>query len=375
VQYPLDAIETPAVLVDGEVLVGNIGEAARRATAADVSLRPHVKSHKSARIAKMQIDAGAVGITVAKSSEALPFIEAGIADIVVAHPLVDGRKIARLLEVAARRGTRLALIADSAAGVATIATEAVRQGVTVAIRIKIDVGLHRCGADPRGEDALILARMIADHSHLTFGGILSHAGHAYAAADADGVRAIAGEERRIMLDVAGRIRDIGIAVPVISIGSTPTFWLDAGFDGISEARPGNYVFMDMTQASLGIVPRSRIALSVLTTVVSCNDTYAIIDAGSKVLSSDRGPHGSTRLNGYGLALPLDNPDAEGMLVASVSEEHGFVAHRGQRPQIGERLRIIPNHACTVVNLTRSLFVGDADDGYEIWPVDAQNCVL
>lgn len=371
----MDDVETPAILVDRTILERNIAAAADRAARGGVALRPHVKSHKSVAIAVMQMAAGARGITVAKSSEAVPFIEAGIPDVTVAHPLVDRRKIRRLFQGATRFGTRLTLIVDSATGLAAIAAEAAEQGFPVNVQIKVDVGLHRCGVDPSSEDALDLARAIAGSPPLRFGGLLSHAGHAYAAAGPEAVREVAAEERRILLAVAKRLGQAGIAVPEISIGSTPTVWLDDGFEGIAEIRPGNYVFMDLTQASLGFVTWDDIALSVLATVVSCNDTYAIIDAGSKVLSSDRGPHGSTRLNGYGLALTPDAPDREPMPVVSVSEEHGFVAHGGRRPAIGDRLRILPNHACTVVNLARELVIVENGVVQDRWPVDAHLCVM
>ena len=374
-KFSLKDVETPAVIIDRELLQQNIARGAAHARNANIRLRPHVKSHKSVAIAKMQIESGAHGITVAKSSEALPFIKAGISDITIAHPLVDRRKIARLLEVAGQHQTALTLIGDSQIGIDAIVEEASAKGVSVNIQMKIDVGLHRCGVDPSGNTALELARLITDRTELRFAGILSHAGHAYAAATADDVRHIAATERRLMLDVADRIQRAGISVPSISIGSTPTVWHNDGFDGISEIRPGNYVFMDLTQTSLEVVPQADIALSVLATVISCNPTYAIIDAGSKVLSSDRGPHGSTRLSGYGRAFPAVDLEGPGMTVTSLSEEHGFVNHGGRQLAVGTQLRILPNHACPVVNLARELFIIDPDGTRCVLPVDAGHAVL
>lgn len=231
-----------------------------------------------------------------------------------------------------------------------------------------------CGVDPAGGAAQRLAQEIDDRDGLRFAGLISHAGHAYAAADAEAVRVIAEDERITMLRVAAGLERAGIAVPAISVGSTPTIWLAESFSGITEIRPGNYVFMDLTQVSLGVAARADVALSVLATVVSCNDRYAIIDAGSKVLSSDRGPHGSARLSGFGLASRLERPEDPEMTVVSLSEEHGFVEHGGRWPRIGERLRIVPNHSCTVVSLARSLAVIDGRT-CESWPVDAHGCVL
>jgi D-serine deaminase-like pyridoxal phosphate-dependent protein len=370
----LDTIDTPAILLDRAVLEHNIAAAADRAAAHGLQLRPHVKSHKSVAIAKIQIAAGACGITVAKSSEAEVFIRGGIRDITVAYPLIDPAKIARLLTVAKEHGTKLNLIVDSAFGVDAIGSVARDIAFETQVMVKIDVGLHRCGVDPAGDGAVALARMIADRPQLTFGGIISHAGHAYSASDRDGVAAIAREEQTIMRDVADKIAAAGLQVPCISVGSTPTVWACYHYENTTEIRPGNYVFMDLTQASLGLITRADIALTVLATVVSCNDTYAIIDAGSKVLSSDRGPHGSARLSGFGLAVPAGS-DHPGMPVISLSEEHGFVAHGGRRPAIGERLRIYPNHACPVVNLARTFQVLNEEGSLELWPIDAHGTVF
>lgn len=367
-------IETPAIVVDHATLVRNIEKAAAMARHGNVRLRPHIKTHKSIEIANLQRTAGAQGITVAKPSEAKLFIEAGFLDVTVAFPLVDTRKIQALVECAGKHAATVSLVVDSIHGVHAIADVATRFGVNLGACLKVDVGLHRCGVDPSGEAAISLVREIADRPALRFLGILSHAGHSYAAPDGDAVHGIATAERNVMSGLAGRLRLAGLPVPDVSIGATPTLWLNDGFAGITEIRPGNYVFMDLTQCSLGVAQPDDIALSVLAMVVSCNDRYAIIDAGSKVLSSDRGPHGSTRLSGYGLALREGEDMASAYPVVSLSEEHGFLAHGGRFPKIGERVRILPNHACPVVNLAAELVVEYPDRSHEMWPVDARGCV-
>jgi D-serine deaminase-like pyridoxal phosphate-dependent protein len=346
-------LETPVVLVDRRVLERNLARASAIARSAGVALRPHAKTHKSLALARRQVELGAIGLTVAKTSEALTFLAGGVGDVTVAHPLLDRRKIGRLIEAGRTQGAAVRVICDSAVGVEALGSTAAELGAVLDVLVKVDVGLHRCGVDPSGSDALDLARRIEEHRALCFGGLVSHAGHAYRAEDLAAVRRVAEEERQTMVAMTERLAAKGIAVPCVSVGSTPTVWAAERFDGVTEIRPGNYIFMDLTQVSLGIAGRDELALSVLATVVSVNRSFAIIDAGSKVLSSDRGPHGSSRLAGYGIAASLAEPDDE-MTVVSLSEEHGFIAHEGRPLTIGERLRIWPNHACTVANLSRDL---------------------
>ena len=366
-------IETPAVVVDRPVMARNIARGAAIARAAGAAFRPHMKTHKSVRIADLQLAAGAVGVTAAKPSEAVVFMERGIRDVTVAYPLIDPQKVERLIRVALRTGSDLRLVADSPEGVAAIATAAAACEARVSVLIEVDVGLRRCGVDPAGMAAGQLAAQLQTHPATLFAGLLSHAGHAYGAANGAGVKRVAEEERRLMTGLAQGLRQTGIAVPTVSVGSTPTVWLSDSFDGITELRPGNSVFMDLTQVSLGVASPQDLALSVLATVVSVNPHFAIVDAGSKVLSSDVGPHGSKRLSGYGLACLLDDP-ARQMPVVNLSEEHGFLAHEGRPPVIGARVRIWPNHACPVVNLADRLVVMTDDGTCEEWPVDARGCV-
>jgi D-serine deaminase-like pyridoxal phosphate-dependent protein len=307
-------------------------------------------------------------------SEGLAFIEAGFGDVTVAYPVLDPRKIGRLLAAVARHGAAITLIVDSPHGVTAIRGAAADRSGIVDVQVKVDVGLHRCGVEPSGEAALELARRIADSPRLRFAGLLSHAGHAYAAASAEAVAEIAAAERATMLELADRIKAGGIDVPSISVGSTPTLWLNRGLEGITELRPGNYVFMDLTQVCLGVATREDVAIAVYATVVSRNETYAIIDAGSKSLSSDRGPHGSTRLEGYGMAFRTDTPDGPAMPVARLSEEHGFVLHGGQQLPVGAQVKVLPNHSCTVVNLATKMAIAGSDGDYELLPVDARACV-
>ena len=366
-------IETPAVLIEEAVLARNIQRLSGIATQAGVALRPHVKMHKSLWLAGLQRQAGAAGVTAAKASEAVVFLEGGFRDVTVAYPLLDRRKIARLLAAARQAGASLRLVVDSPASVEAIAAEAALATYPVALFVEIDVGLGRCGIAPELRAVASLVDLIAQRPFLSFAGLFSHAGHAYRCDGPAAITEVAETERQLMTGLAKALRHAGIAVPAVSVGSTPTVMLARDFTGLTEIRPGNAVFMDMTQVALGVATRAEIALSVIATVVSANATHSIVDAGSKMLSSDQGPHGSKALSGYGLAEPQADPSREMPLVA-LSEEHGFIA-TGNRPLTpGERVRIWPNHACPVVNLVEALTVVSPDGALCSRPVDARGCV-
>jgi D-serine deaminase-like pyridoxal phosphate-dependent protein len=239
--------------------------------------------------------------------------------------------------------------------------------------LKVDVGLHRCGL--REDDPLLmkLAKALHEESSLNFLGLLSHAGHVYGAKTFDEARKIARDECQILARVRRQLEDNGIPVKEISVGSTPTILASDSYEGITEIRPGNYVFMDRTPLRFHLIEPDQIALSVLATVVSANSEYFIIDTGSKVLSSDLGAHGIAGMEGYGLAYPAERfqeKDAE-MVVVKLSEEHGFVARRGLDLPIGSRLRLIPNHSCVVANLADTYMVVRDDQVIDQWAIVAR----
>ena len=371
VASPLQRLETPAVVIERSKLDANIALAAKTAGVGGLSLRPHIKTHKSVAIARLQLAAGAVGITSAKSEEAEVFLSNGVRSLTLAHPLIAPVKIARLLRAAAEHESEVRFILDSPVGIDAIAAAAAEFGHVAPVFLKVDVGLGRCGVDPASPCAESLVHTIVRTKSLHFRGLLSHAGHAYAAGKSEGVRRVAKQERETMTGLADCLRRNGIDVPEVSVGSTPTLLAHDGFEGITEIRPGNYVFLDLTQVALGLATLAEVALSVVATVVSCNSSHGIVDAGSKVLSSDRGPHGSDSLKGFGLAFPLEGTTGEGMPVTRLSEEHGFIQHGGRSLKIGSRMRIFPNHSCVVANLSRFMWAINEDGSVENWPVDAR----
>jgi D-serine deaminase-like pyridoxal phosphate-dependent protein len=369
-------IETPCILVDHDRLLANIRQMQSKANAHGIRLRPHIKTHKSIAIAKLQIEHGAIGITASKADEALIFISAGIASATIAYPLIEARKIDRLLSAANARGTDVRFIVDSPTGIEAIAAAAIRHNRINDVFLKIDVGLHRCGLQEDNPELLTLAQKLNSNPGLRFLGLLSHAGHAYAAGSVAEVRAIAEEELAILMRVRSRIEDAGIEMREVSIGATPTVLASDNFTGVTEIRPGNYVFLDRTQLRLGVANSSQVALSILATVVSRNSDYFIVDAGSKVLSTDLGPHGTANVTSYGVACALEDYDAQinPMPVVKLSEEHGFVQREGRDIAVGTQLRIIPNHACPVVNLANELIVLENNQFTQLWKVDARGHV-
>lgn len=366
----LEAAPTPAVVLDLNVARRNIARAAGLAREHGVALRPHVKTHKSLRLAALQQAAGAAGFTAAKPSEAAVFLRAGL-PVTVAYPVLRPEAVRMLLDAAGEGEVRF--VVDSMPGLHALSGEAQRLGRTVPAYMELDVGLRRCGVAPDSPGALALATALTRAPGVRFLGLLSHAGQAYAARGAAEVRAVAAAERAAVAGFADRLERLGIAVPERSVGSTPTVFLHDGFAGLTEARPGNYVFMDLIQVALGVAQPADVALQVLATVVSANAAWAIVDAGSKVLSSDGAPHGAGTVQGHGLAIPLRGGSARP--VVRLSEEHGFVAQDPAEPlPVGARVRIVPNHACPVANLADACLAVDGTGATERWPVDARGAV-
>jgi D-serine deaminase-like pyridoxal phosphate-dependent protein len=356
-------LDTPALLVDLDVLDVNIAAMAAHALGSGLALRPHFKTHKSTAIAGRQLAAGAVGITVAKLDEAEVLIDAGItAPILLAYQVVAAPKLERAIGLAARAPLTLAV--DSADGAARIAGAASAAGIDVEVWIEIDSGLKRCGVLPA--EAPELARAIAALDGLRLTGMFTHAGQSYAARDAAEVEAIAAIETRSVVDAAVATRALGIPIAAVSAGSTPTARFLAAGTGLTEIRPGTYVFYDELQVALGTTTREHCAVSIATTVVSRPaPDRAVIDGGSKTFGLDRGAHSSSPLTDFGRVV-----DVDGALVR-LSEEHGILAIPADSPiAIGDRIRIVPNHVCTVTNLGRRFYGTRGRSAVEVIPIDA-----
>jgi D-serine deaminase-like pyridoxal phosphate-dependent protein len=368
----IEDLETPCLVLDRDALTSNLARVRAIAQDAGVGLRPHVKTHKSLELARLQLEeGGACGLTASKAQEALVFLRGGAKSLTVAYPIVDHRKLDRIFAAAA--GADVRFIADSLVHVAVLEAAAERAGRRAPVFMKVDVGLGRVGVSPTSAQALALARAIAASRWLQFAGLLAHAGHAYGASGRAEAAQIAEAERLTLLDLAGRLEEAGIPAREISVGSTPTVLAAERFDGLTEIRPGNYVFMDATMMRLGLARAEDVALKVLTTVVSRNEDWLIVDAGSKTLSSDSGAHGSGGA-GFGIAMPTD-ADGPALRVARLSEEHGWVARAGADIPIGARLAIIPNHACPVANLVGAYWLVAEGRVLARWEAEARAALL
>ena len=372
--HVLDTVDTPAVLLDLRQLEDNLIGMQRLADRLGVALRPHAKTHKSIEIARRQLALGAIGLTVATVDEALVFLNGGIKSITISRPLVSARAYQRLFAAASARAAGLSVVVDSELGVDTASECTVEAECSVGVFIKIDVGLRRCGVEPSSAAPLELARRIGQRQGLEFRGILSHAGQVYAVASPAKATEIAEKERQLMLGVRDTLLAEGIPVAEVSVGSTPTVLAAASLEGITEIRPGNYIFLDLLPVRVGVVEEADVALTVLATIISKNSEFFVTDAGSKTLTSDTGGHGLGSADGFGAAYPLDGylDRAHRLTVAGLSEEHGKLARAGFDLQVGSKVRIIPNHACPVANLGRTYTVFNGGK-VEVWPVDAAGC--
>ena len=368
----LSELQTPIVVVDAPAMRRNITRMAEAAAAGGKVLRPHGKTHKSGWIAREQIAAGAVGLTCAKPGEAEVFAAAEVQDIRIAYPISPtyAPRILSLMD-----GVRVSTIVDDLDVAEGWSDAMVAAGRRLEVLVKIDVGTHRCGVDPRQRDALGFIERLSGMPGLDLRGLLSHAGHSYAAASAQVIAEIARAEAAMMAELVEGSRTRGIELEEVSVGSTPTALVSATLEGITELRPGNYVFHDRTQVGLGIVDWPDCALRVHASVTAFPaPDRLVLDCGSKVLSSD-GARGFAATPGFGVILGPEGQPEPGLLIDRLSEEHAVVTVAGTTPlQIGDRVIVVPNHSCVVANLTNLYVVADGDVVLETCKVDARGLV-
>lgn len=323
---------------------------AARARNAGVQLRPHLKTAKSADVARLATTGQFGGITVSTLAELAYFFDAGFTDFTYAVGIAPAKM--DTLDRFAARGARIQIVLDSLDAAAALAARPHAGGPAVPVLIEIDCGAHRAGLAPDSDLLIPLAQCIAAAPGLALAGVLTHAGHAYHAADRAARTKIAVAERDAAVHAATRLRAAGHACPTVSIGSTPTALTDIALDGVTEIRPGVYVFFDLAQATLGVCTLDEIAVSVLATVIGHHREagHLLIDAGALALSKDVSAGEFAHDLGYGLVCDVTGALVPGLCVADVHQEHGFVRMAGgavpfERFPIGARMRILPHHAC------------------------------
>jgi D-serine deaminase-like pyridoxal phosphate-dependent protein len=335
----IDDLPTPSVLVDLSVLERNVTSMQARAREAGLKLRPHAKTHKSPEVGRLQLSAGASGLTLAKTSEAEVFASLGFEDIFLGYPIFGADKARRLLALSDR--IRLTVGVDSETGAKSLGDVFHAAGRRLPVRLKIDCGYHRVGVDP--EDAVAIAQRIAALPGIAFTGVFTHGGQGYAGRTPEAVAEAGHLEGRVVAAAAEAIRAAGLPVAEVSLGSTPTARAGMSQRGVTETRPGTYVYNDFSQVQLGSCRLEDCAMTVVATVVSSPaPDRAVVDAGSKTLSND-----PLRPDGPGHGAILGRRSR----LARLSEEHGVIdVEPGEAFAVGERVRILPNHACNVSNL-------------------------
>jgi len=344
----INQLDTPALLIDLDRVDNNLHQMQQKADRCGVALRPHIKTHKIPELALKQVQLGACGITASKVSEAEVMARAGIQDILIANQIVAVQKLKRL--VALSRQINVAVGLDGMEGARRLSEVATSEGVTIAYLIEINSGLNRCGVSP-GRETVELVKAAASLPGIEFKGVFTHAGQVYGKTSLAEVKSVSQFESRVMGKIAADLQDSGIRAQTISVGSTPTMKVWEGWPGVNEIRPGNYIFNDAIQIALQVAQPEDCALTVLATVVSRPaPDRAVIDAGAKVLALDKGGHGVETAKGHGLVL------GRNVVIERLSEEHGILAVDPADPlKVGDFIRIIPNHACPVVNLFDSAY--------------------
>ncbi len=368
----LSELPTPCLVLDRARLENNLQRMSARMREHDVTLRPHVKTAKSLEIARLIFDGRTGPITVSTLREAEYFCAGGFNDILYAVGIVPGRlqRAKALLDA----GCELKLVLDDASVAAEVATAGVDFGATFEVLIEIDSDGHRAGLEPDDPAVIEIARLLDARAGVEFGGFMTHAGGAYDCRGPDEIRRHAAREVEAVVHCAGGAAAAGLAVPLISVGSTPTATLVEDLSGIDEVRAGVYVFQDLYQAGLGVCRIDDIALSVLATVIGHRRgrNWLIVDSGALALSKDRSTARQAVDCGYGLVCTADGEIVPDLRVESLDQEHGRITSAAgaldfARFPIGARVRILPNHSCITAAAHDDYHVLEGDRITAAWP--------
>jgi D-serine deaminase-like pyridoxal phosphate-dependent protein len=334
-------ISTPALTIDLSIVERNLDRMASMCREQGVGLRPHTKTHKTPEVARLQLDRGAVGLTVAKVGEAEVMANAGLDEILIAYPVYGREKLDRLAKIACNRNILVSL--DDEHTARELSRAAAAQGATVGVLVEFDAGFHRCGLQP-GDGCVELAWKVEKMEGLEYRGLMTYFGNVWGPEE---------DRKKEMKQVAEQVaraleafEKAKMPVKILSGGSTPSASFAGQIPGLTEIRPGTYVYNDLNTYYQGACHLEDCATRVVTTVVSTAvPGRAIIDAGAKTLSSDS--LGSGPKTGYGHVV--EAPDAP---LIKLNEEHGHIdiSNSSHKFQVGDVLTVIPNHVCTCVNM-------------------------
>ncbi|MGW3773537.1 alanine racemase [Actinomadura verrucosospora] len=364
---PLDALPTPALLVDRARMEANLAAMAGSIGAAGIALRPHFKTSKCLAVARRQLAHGATGFTCATPAEVGLLQDAGVEDVLWAHQPVGPAKVAFAVQALARGGLTIALDSLEAAG--PLSDAASSSGVTVPFVLEVDTGLHRAGVDPG--KAVETAGALSALPALEMRGVLTHEGHLAAhGPDRPGLEAAGDLAGRTLAQVAEALRTAGHECPLVSVGSTPGATSAPFAAGVTEARPGTYVYYDANQVGLGSAGIDQCAQTVLTRVTSAQRPgTVIIDAGIKAMSSDSVATAGT----LGVVCDAAGAPLDGVEFTGGNEEHGYLTGPGTAGlRVGDLLRVVPNHACGTTNMWSALYFVDGDRAAERQPIRARH---
>lgn len=348
----IEDLDTPALLLDAAALEANLRRMADFFRGRPCQLRPHFKNHKCTRLARRQLDAGsAIGITCAKLGEAEVLAEHGFDDVLIANQVVGAGKLERLVQVAG--AIRLRVAVDDAAQAAAISAAARRAGVIVGALVEVDIGMSRCGLAP-GEEVYTLARQVADLPGLRFDGLQAYEGHLVAIGDRQEREQRARQDMQKAVDTRRMLEARGLAVAIVSGGSTSTYAATGLVDGVDELQAGTYATMDCMYRQLA--PEFQQALSILTRVISRpRPAVAVLDVGVKGVGHEFG--GPVVKGSTGATIP-----------SFLSEEHCVVEGAADW-RVGDAVELVPSHACTTANLYRQFHLHEAGRVVDVWPIE------
>jgi D-serine deaminase-like pyridoxal phosphate-dependent protein len=346
---PLDSLATPSLVLDLRRLERNVEHMRTRMETLGVALRPHMKTAKSVDVARLVLDRPDQGVTVSTLAEAEAFSAAGITDILYAVGIAPDK-----LDRARSCGAQV--VVDSV----EMARRVVDHGGH-RVWIEVDCDGRRAGVDPHGPELIQIGSVLGP----VLAGVMTHAGGSYTAGSHDELMAFVTRERWAVVTAAERLRDGGLDCPGVSVGSTPTMASANDLTGVTEARPGVYMFMDLFQAGLGVCAVDDIAISVLATVIGHRSDGAIVDAGALALSLDRTTSFQEVDRGFGLVCDLDCAPLGDLVVDRVTQEHGVILG-GRHLPLGSKARILPNHACITAAAHDHYQVVEASEVIDRW---------